>query len=433
MKGYKFLVPIFLMIAMLYSTYSLISTNIENKKMYTSYVEKAREYAKQGIVVDALNCYKEAINMIDSDNLRLEVADMLVKNNDMDECIRWMENGVDVYSESSKMYDKLLELYIDSKKYEDAYDLVEDIEHRGLVTNKTKKLYSSIKYKYELELDRYENAVSAGNGYFVVTENNKKGLLYNSKFVLFSKFDDIGNYSDELISVSMNGEKYYVDEEGNKRKVPPEKMNCEFLGDICQGFIVIKENGKYSYYNIEFEKQFGDYDYATNFNEGVAAVKEGNNWYFINKKGQKINKTPYKNIVINEKNIAFNMGRAFVQVNEKYEMIDKAGKIVTNEEYEGANLFEEKGGYAAVKSSGSWRFIDINGKLLNDDYFEGAKSFSLGMGAVMKNGKWGYIDENGKMVIENIFSDVKTFSDNGVTMVKDNEGWMTLSLFRYMN
>ena len=39
---------------------------------------------------------------------------------------------------------------------EDSYDLVEDIEHRGLVTNKTKKLYSSIKYKYELEYDHSE-------------------------------------------------------------------------------------------------------------------------------------------------------------------------------------------------------------------------------------------------------------------------------------
>lgn len=433
MKGYRFLIPLLLVVMMGYSTYSLVSTNIENQNKYKQYVKKAQEYAKQGIVVDSLACYKEAISLVDSAELRVEVADMLTKNNHKEDCVSWLETAVEQYPENSKLYEKLLAEYIDVGKFEESYELVEEIENRELVTEKIKKLYAVIKYKYELDLDRYEDAVSLGSSYFAVTENEKKGLIFKDLTILFNEYDYIGGYHDELISVSLNGEKYYVDEEGNKRKVLPESMECEYLGDICDGLISIKSNGKYSFYNKEFQKKFGEYEYASNFNEGIAAVKEGGNWYLINTKGHKIGDTNYTDIKLSENNIAFKNGRAFVKKEDEYVMVDNKGKSISDREYEDANIFEEKNGLAAVKIGGSWTFIDKSGKQVIKDSFDEAKSFSIGIGAIKKDGYWGYIDEKGRMVIDNIFKDVKPFSKDGVTLVSDEEGWMVMSLYRFMD
>lgn len=433
MKGYRFLVPILLIITMLYSTYSHVSINIENKKKYDTYVEKAREYASQGIVVDSLDNYKEAIAMIDTVDMRIEAAEMLVKNEFADESVAWLEGAVEKYPKSSKLYEKLLKQYISTENFDKSYELIDEIQKRNLVTKSIKELYSTIKYKYELDLDRYENVTSLGESYFAITKNEKQGLLYKDKTVLFNQFDYIGSYSDELISVSYEGEYYYVDKDGNKRKVPPKEIKCEYLGDICEGLIVVKENGKYGYYDKEFKKQFGEYDYATNFNEGIAAVKKENHWYLMDKKGKQIGDRYYSDIKKSENNIAFKNERAFVLIDDNYYMVDKNGKIIGDSQYEDAKVFEEKNSYAAVKVGGTWSFVDKNGKKIFDAAYDEAKSFSLEVGAVKKDGHWGFVDKNGKMVITNTFTDVKPFSSEGITYVSDTEGWMMLSLYRYMD
>ena len=258
-------------------------------------------------------------------------------------------------------------------------------------------------------------------------------MLKGNDRILFEEFEYIGGYHDELISVSLNGNKYYVDSDGNKRKVPPESIKCEYLGDICDGLIAIKENDKYSYYNDEFKKQFGDYEYATNFNEGIAAVKESGKWYLINTEGKKVSNESYDDVKINERKVAFSNGRAFVKKEDYYYLVDKNGKNIGKSTYEDAKSFEEKGALAAVKIGGTWTFVDNSGKVKIDDHFDDAQSFSIGMAAVQKDGMWGYIDEGGKMVIENSFKDAKPFSQDGETLVCDNEGWMVLSLYRFDN
>lgn len=433
MKHYRFLIPILLIILMLYSTYSLVGTNIENKEKYNQYVKSAQEYAKQGIVVDSLECYKQAILMIDSASLRLEVADMLEKNEHMDDAISWMETSLETYPTEPKVYEKLLEEYISTEQFDESYKLINEAEKRKIVTDKIEKLYSGIKYKYRLSNERYEEAQNLGDGYFAVGNNGKKGLLKGVNRILFEQFEYIGGYHDELISISFNGSKYYVDSDGNKRKVPPESIKCDYLGDICDGLISIKENDAYSFYNKEFKKKFGSYEYATNFNEGIAAVKENEKWYLINKEGKKVNNEEYDEIKFNEGNIAFSNGRAFVKKADVYYMVDKNGKQIGNTTYEDAKVFEEKGALAAVKIGGSWTFADSNGKANTEIHFDDAQSFSLGMAAVQKDGLWGYIDQKGNMVIENIFKDVKPFSQEGNTLVSDNEGWMVLSLYKFNN
>ncbi len=432
MKGYRFLIPLLLIVMMAYSTYSLISTNTENQNKYKTCIRKAQEYAKQGIVVDSLEYYKNAISMRDSVKLRIEVADMLIKNKHDDECVAWLETAVEQYPENTKVYEKLLEEYINIEKFEESYELIEEINNRGLSTKKIKKLYTTIQYKYELDFDRYEDAASLGDGYFSFTEKGKKGLLFNGKVILFSRFDFIGGYHDGLISVNLNGEKYYVDQEGNKRKVVPDSIKCEFLGDICDGLIAIKSNGKYSFYNNEFKKQFGEYEYASNFNEGIAAVKENGGWYLINTKGEKLQSKAYEDVKLNEQNIAFKNGRAFVKEELGYVMVDNKGHSINDVVYEDANIFEEKDSLAAVKIGGVWTFINKNGKRMVQNSFDEAKSFSIGIGAVKKDGNWGYVDEKGNMVISNVFKDVKPFSKDGVTIVADDEGWMVMSLYSFM-
>jgi KWG repeat domain protein len=103
---------------------------------------------------------------------------------------------------------------------------------------------------------------------------------------------------------------------------------------------------------------------SLNFNEGLAAVKQGNKWTFIN----------------------------------------NSGIAVTNTSYDEINDFCE--GFAAVKSQGKWGYIDKDGKEVIECKYDDVHNFSEGLAAVAINNysddgntSWAYIDAKGEIVI----------------------------------
>jgi hypothetical protein len=75
----------------------------------------------------------------------------------------------------------------------------------------------------------------------------------------------------------------------------------------------------------------------------------------------------------------------------------KTGKPITDMKYEGANPFRD--GRAAVKRGGKWGFIDNTGKEVIPPTFDDVRDFGEGLARAYKNLKWGFIDKNGKEVI----------------------------------
>jgi hypothetical protein len=216
------------------------------------------------------------------------------------------------------------------------------------------------------------------------------------------------------------------------------------------------------------------FDGAYEFSEGLAAVKVGDKYGFIDTAG-KIVVPPQFDLVF-----SFSQDRAAVQVGTKFGFIDRTGLLVITPQFDDVNSFH--GGRAAVKLAGGrnwgsdkklgttstnrYGFIDKNGKYIgppgllfvqsdfgNEDGWMGDvtlvrtaddrigimdasgnitpvaaadeigwDAFADGLAPVAIQGKWGYIDAAGKWVINPQFESTHGFTD-GLAPVEAGGRW----------
>ena len=172
-----------------------------------------------------------------------------------------------------------------------------------------------------------------------------------------------------------------------------------------------------------------EYEYASTFNNGVAAVKKSGKWQIINSDFKVITEG-YLDVVVDEKQIAFRNDRLFVSNEDgKYIMIDKDGRQIGKLTFENARVFAGEGA-TAVCIGGQWSFINKDGQLISDKKYDEARGFSSGLAAVCLNEKWGFVDENEAIVIEPQFFGAKDFNEKGSCFVKTGDKWQLLKLYR---
>ena len=89
-------------------------------------------------------------------------------------------------------------------------------------------------------------------------------------------------------------------------------------------------------------------------------------------------------------------GLAWVRKGNKYGFIDTAGQVVVPLQYDGTWGFNE--GLASVRQDAQWGFINTTGKVVIDLQYDDARLFSEGLAAVNKADKWFYINKQGQRV-----------------------------------
>ena len=161
------------------------------------------------------------------------------------------------------------------------------------------------------------------------------------------------------------------------------------------------------------------YDDAEPFYEGLAAVKLGEKWGYVDQRGTLV--IPPQFAMAGR----FSDGRAAVirPRDVRWPMrvghIDTAGKVIVKPEFFGGMDAEFHDGLALVRPKGEPivgvfgfdqrnRYIDRSGTFAIDTVFEYATPFSDGLAKVRKDGKTMYVDTSGKVVL-----DVTSFHNTG--------------------
>ena len=193
------------------------------------------------------------------------------------------------------------------------------------------------------------------------------------------------------------------------------------LPDFHEGLASVKKGDKYGFIDKTGKEIIPIiYEYANAFHEGLASVKKGDKYGFIDKTGKEI--IP----IIYEYANAFQEGLAMVWkdydggVKSKYGFIDKTGKEVVPMIYDFANDFHE--GLAWVKKGDKYGFIDKTGKEAIPFIYDLANDFHEGLAKVLKGDKYSFIDKAGKEVILITYDNVYA-SDfrEGLAMVRKDE------------
>src|SRR6185295_14098710 len=131
------------------------------------------------------------------------------------------------------------------------------------------------------------------------------------------------------------------------------------------------------------------FDEAGAFSEGLAAVRVGAKFGYIDTKGNIVIMPQFDHAGL------FSEGLASAGIGDKNGYIDKQGMFVITPKFEVADLFPFSEGLAAVRIgdflSGKWGFIDKQGEIVVKPQFDGAGSFHDGLAVVGLERKWGYI------------------------------------------
>ena len=109
---YKNLIPFVLIIFMAAAWYQIIRDSVNTTREYNGYVEAARKFSKDAVLLDAAENYNKAIQMKDSVGLRIELADLYKNNDMMDEASETAQAMITAFPQNAQAYEYLMNLYL---------------------------------------------------------------------------------------------------------------------------------------------------------------------------------------------------------------------------------------------------------------------------------------------------------------------------------
>ena len=140
---------------------------------------------------------------------------------------------------------------------------------------------------------------------------------------------------------------------------------------------------------------------ARTFSEGLAAVRIGERWGYIDTTGAVVIEPQFWYTADPGYGASgFSEGLALVFVGRKGGFIDTTGAWVLEPQWQGARDFRDGMALTFRRGDASVRFIDRTGALVmtpSGELYEGI--FSEGLAAASRGGKWGFIDTTGAWAI----------------------------------
>ncbi len=232
-------------------------------------------------------------------------------------------------------------------------------------------------------------------------------------FILCLFFGITTLISQEYIAAVEKDKKWgYIDEKGNWIIEP----RLDKANDFNEGYAIVEINDTKHYVDVKgkFYGKLGEYEIFHNFSEGLARVRVGDYWGFIDTSFSIVIQPAYNNAK------DFSEGVASVKQMDLWGFIDRSEWIV-HPAYLKAYTFQD--GLAMVKKDDGWYFLDKEGELYGDPRkFRIKKGFIDGLALIEQNDKFGYIDREFNVVIDAIYDGAKNFSE-GIARVKQGEKW----------
>ncbi|MCU0537534.1 MAG: WG repeat-containing protein [Hydrococcus sp. Prado102] len=137
---------------------------------------------------------------------------------------------------------------------------------------------------------------------------------------------------------------------------------------------------------------------VSQFTEGLAAVKVGDKWGYIDTTGKIAIALQYDSVSV------FSDGLAQVAIDSEFWYIDKTNKVVIKPQVDSALAFSE--GLAEILIGDKFGYMDKTGKIVIAPQFDIALKFSEELALVAHSNEtdridaieWGYIDKSGKYI-----------------------------------
>lgn len=379
---------------------------VDNEKAQAQLVQEADGYALKELYVRAIPTYREALAYDVGNNAEIEAKLLNAYDlyGDMVSYVKLAEKRISDNTAAEQEYIRTADYYRSTNKLSDAMEIVRTgIGQTG--SDALRNYYEENRYgcktrvvSYEIVTPTYENTIMPaydGEKWVYVDENGRD--LGIGRFDTAVPFNDNGyavvSAGGKYQTILTNGDLYGIDETG-----------VEDVQAVSGSRVLARYKGKYSYYNFDFQpltQGSHQYDQMTSNNNGVAAVRSGNQWGIITDGGGTVVDFTLADVAVNSIGYAFSGDHAMVKDNSGWYLADTEGNRLNDQTYAAAKAPESPSGYIAVgNSNGKWGFADLEGNLVIDYKYDDAHSFSDGVAAVCVGETWTYISAQGRTVID---------------------------------
>ena len=276
----------------------------------------------------------------------------------------------------------------------------------------------------QLVLKGAYNSIELGcEGQFIVEKNGKYGVVSEKGAVILPlKYNKI-NSNKNGYTVKLNEKAGLFNSEG--KEIIPISYHWVYTSKIDDNIPIVAElnDNNAGYINTKNEWVIPPtYLYAFAFRQGVARVKKGRNYMYINLKGEPViqdfDNYVIQNYVIEPSDNTYIVG---VRKECKYMVYDLNGNLLDT--YDGFINNWSGNAIFGVKKGGKWGYIDGYGKVIVPFEYEEVNNFSEGLASVRKDGKWGYINPKNEIVIPIEFTNKEVgFFKNGVATYYTDSG-----------
>lgn len=189
------------------------------------------------------------------------------------------------------------------------------------------------------------------------------------------------------------------------------------VSDFENGMAIVKQGATYGYLSLDGKEVKPVYQEARFFEDGLAAVKEKGRWGVIDMTGRYIVSPTYK-----DTGAAFQEGRLAVK-NQKdlWGYIDREGKEIIPPAYKAVSPAFSEGCAAVQDESKLWGFIDAEGRLTAKPQFKAVLTpFAEGLAGVKTLDGNGYARPDGTIAFMADYDQLFPFED-GLAEVREGE------------
>ena len=443
MKKVRIVLSVVFVLALIGSWGIVVKNNVESKESYKKSIANGDKWTQKKLYDRAIDEYEKAIKYKNTEETWDKLLNAYKKRCDeqdiygyeaVEEYVEKLKEAVKKDKNNEKRVIELAEIYINEDAYENAYKCLNEAYKNGIKSKKITELITKVKYAYDIQSNGYDDFYSYDNGKYVVKNGNLWGIIDGKgQMDTNLNYQYISMIGDNSLRIkTINNESRLFNEDGKVLGI--FDFPVMDAGIYSEGLIAIRKDEKYSYYDSTGKKKFGEYDFAGAFKNGMAAVKDGTKWKFINTEGKVEKECDWDEIVLDNKGYYINNDVIIAKTNEKYEMYNSKFKKIGKFQCDELDMSTDEGIFA-FKENEKWGFVNSEGKIIIKPEYDEALSFSNGLAAVCKNEKWGFITEENKLVIDYTFDGADYFNNKGVCFIKENNPydeqgylWMILKL-----
>lgn len=439
MKGKKLLIVfvLILLFAAAWAAAVMAATGIQKKQEQSTLVEEADALAAKGLYVRAIPLYEEALGISTESNAQIEakLLGSYLAHGDRHDYVMLTQTRQAKGTASEDEIINAAGMLLDSSDINESMDMIT----KGIETTGSQKFidfYEENAYGYRVNrITEYETIIPAANDSLLAAYDGKYWHYIDSEFGWEAdsvSYDSATAYSKEgYAAVSADGRYYVILEDGDRYGTTDEKF--EDIYGVSGTHILARKNGKYSYYNFDFEPVGASYqfDAITANSCGVAAVKSDDRWGVITDSGETVIEPVLEDVAVNSLKTAFSNDVAMVKREGRWHLINTKGEDVIEATFADARAPESDQYIAVADESGKWGFIDYNGELKIPYQYQDARSFSDGMAAIMQGGRWKYISMRNTVVADEDMTEALPFH-NGKAIVKKTD-CMAIIRMQYVN